>query len=145
MEKNLSEIPFDDIEVGRILTSGTYELTKELITRFAELLGYDDPVYHDEEYAGKTEFGKIIAPPGMVFIYSLKVGTDSNVAAPGSIRMGDKIEFFRPGLMGDVLTTTLKVSDKFIKKERKFVELLFETVNQNGEKIVDLEFTAIIP
>lgn len=33
------------------------------IMMFARSVGDDNPIYHDEEYAKKTEVGHIIAPP----------------------------------------------------------------------------------
>ena len=145
MHRNLSNIPFDELAVGMFLGEGTFEITKDLIVRFARLMGYDDPVYLDREYARKTPYGDIITPPGMIFVYSLRLGWDLKVFPPGSIRMGDDNIFYQPAKPGDVLKTTLHISDRFIKKERKFVKMKLDTVNQTNNKICTVEFVAIIP
>ena len=125
MTKNLSE-RFDEVKVGDFLGEGTYTVTKEEIARFAKLLGYEDPVYFDEGVARKTEYGGIITPPGMLFIYGLKLGWELKQYPPGSIRMGDDNEFFSPARPGDILKTMITVSDKFIRKERKFLKAKLE-------------------
>src|SRR4030042_2531165 len=37
---------------------------KGAIRRYAEAVGDDSPLHYDEEYAGKTKYGGIIASPG---------------------------------------------------------------------------------
>lgn len=143
------KMDFDKIEVGKFLGEKTYTVTKEDIARFAKLLGYTDPLYFDEAYAKKTEFGGIIAPPGMIFIYQL-IATVDMVAAfeyfpPGSIRMGDDNEFFNPARPGDTLTLKVTISDKFIKKERKFLKARVDATNQKKEKVCTVEFACIVP
>lgn len=144
MARNLAE-RFDEVKVGDFLGEGTYRVTKVEIARFAKLLGYEDPVYFDEDYASQTEYGGIITPPGMIFIYGLKLGWELKQYPPGSIRMGDDNEFFLPARPGDELTTRITVSDKFIKKERKFLKAKLETVNKKKEKVCTVDFTCIIP
>lgn len=55
-------------EIKKLIgTSGIprlYEVEKGAIRRFAAAVGDDNPLYHDEEYARKSKYGSIIAPPG---------------------------------------------------------------------------------
>ncbi len=144
MAKNLSE-KFDEVKVGDFLGEGTYKVTKEEIARFAKLLGYDDPIYFNEEYAKKTEYGGIITPPGMILVYGLYLDADLNQYPAGSVRMGDENEFFSPARPGDILKTTVTVSDRFVKKGRKFIKAKVETRNQKDEQICIVDYTCIIP
>ncbi len=136
---------FAQIEVGKLWGEAPYPVTKEEIARFAKLLGYDDPIYFDEEYAKKTEYGDIIAPPGMIFIFQLIATRKLKLFPPGTIRMGDDNEFFNPVRAGDVLKLRVTLSDKFVKKERKFVKARVDAVNQKDEKVCTVEYACIIP
>ena len=138
--KNLT---FDQIEVGQFLGRKTHTVTKEEIARSAKLLGYKNPVYSDEEYAKNSEFGGIVAPPGMIFIYQLLAAVDP--FQPGTIRAGDDNAFYALARPGDVITMNVSISDKFTRKERKFVKALVEGTNQNDEKVFKVEVTFIVP
>ena len=143
--RTLSEMPFDEIETGMNLGQGTYEVTAANIARFARLLGYEDPVYFDEAHAASSEFGSIITPPGMLFLYGLKLGWELNLYPPGAIRMGDDNTFHNPAHPGDILTTSITVRDRFVRKERKFLQIALETVNQDRLPVCTVVFTVIIP
>jgi len=55
-------------EIKKLIgTSGTvkyYEVEKGAIRRFAEAVNDANPLFQDEEYARKSQYGTIIAPPG---------------------------------------------------------------------------------
>jgi acyl dehydratase len=136
---------FEEIVPGMYLGEGTYQVTREAIARFARLLNYDDPIYFDEDHARRTSYGGIITPPGMLFIYGLKLGWELKLYPPGAIRMGDDNTYYTPAHPGDVLTTTITVSERFERKQRKFLKIKLETTNQRQEPVCTVDFTTIIP
>jgi acyl dehydratase len=52
--------------IGQIVDSGIFEIEKEPIRRFADAVGDYNPLFWDEEYARKSIYGSIIAPPGFL-------------------------------------------------------------------------------
>ena len=48
------------------------EATKDAIWHFAEALGDDNPLWTDEEYASKSRYGRIIAPPTFLYTFSIQ-------------------------------------------------------------------------
>ena len=111
-------------EIKKLIgTSGSpkfYEVEKGAIRRFADAVGDDSPVYHDEEYARKSKYGSIIAPPGF-FGWPLNQVGNSPLAVdippeleaaferagyPLSLVLdgGMEYEFFLPVRAGDVLS-----------------------------------------
>jgi acyl dehydratase len=111
-------------EIKKLIgTSGSpkfYEVEKGAIRRFADAVGDDSPVYHDEEYARKSKYGSIIAPPGF-FGWPLNQVGNSPLAVdippelesaferagyPLSLVLdgGMEYEFFLPVRPGDVLS-----------------------------------------
>ncbi len=103
-----------------------YEVEKGAIHRFAEAVDDPNPLYRDEEYAGKSRYGSIIAPPGF-FGWPIKQARGNALAIdippelvsaleqagyPKSSVLdgGMGWEFFLPVHAGDTLnaTTTLR-------------------------------------
>ena len=113
------------------------EVGKASIRRFAVAVGDVNPLYLDEEYAKKSKYGGIIAPPTFVCetgqYYSdelLEDGKpkDMQELAPCiktlAIRGGNEYEFFRPLRPEDVITARSKVIDIY-EKTAKTGKLLF--------------------
>ncbi len=54
---------WDEIIPGEIRPTIPVVLTKEMIQKLAKAIGDLNPLYFDEEYAKKSSFGGLIAPP----------------------------------------------------------------------------------
>ncbi len=77
----------------------TIEITRDNISDFCNYMGSTNPLFLDEEYARKTRWGGLIAPPAMV-------GTA--IIAPGMrgvqwIYAGTEWEFFQVMRPGDII------------------------------------------
>lgn len=73
---------------------------KENIRRFASGLGDVNPLWRDEEYAQKTRYGTIVAPPS--WLYSV-FPTFVQQGLPGvhAFHSGNDWEFYKPVMLGD--------------------------------------------
>ena len=131
-----------------------YEIQKEPIRRWAEAIGDANPLYHDEEYARKSRFGEIVAPPGMVnnYLFPVKVGgPPPQVKSPfwRQLNGGNEYEFLKPIKAGDVLTSTTKLVDLQERQGRPGIgHMLFQVIettfkNQNGEVVAKTRNTGI--
>jgi len=124
--------------IGREATyTAPDELGAAAIRYFALALGDDNPLYHDETLAGRTQHGGIIAPPTLVCetnqIY--RQAPDENgyighswalpLATQRFIRGGNEYEFHQPVRAGDRITVTWRIVDIYERDTRKGGALLF--------------------
>lgn len=139
------------------------------IMMFARSVGDANPVYHDAEYAAKTEPGSIIAPPTFMQAsaqfdpgYSLrpkigqpwfgsgkeptgvKKGSSSGGGGnQGTLHAEQHFEYHRHPRVGDVLTATLKPGKTWEKEGRRGGKLIFsETVTEYRDQHGELLVTA---
>ena len=117
------------------------EVEKGAIRRYVQAIGDTDPIYVDEEAAGKSRYGGIVAPA----TFLLTIGrtrrpprVDSSLGR-GGVNAGNEFEFLQPLRPGDVITVTRKIADvkeRTGKLGKMVIRITEETfVNQNGEKV----------
>ena len=128
-------------KVGAVWQSRVYEIEKGMIRRFAQAIDDPNPLWQDEEYAGKTRYGGIIAPPtfvatlGLEQIQQILASTLSETSLHGST----ELECYQPVRAGDVVTATTKIAD-FRQRQGKMGTMTFVTFdityeNQRGELV----------
>ena len=135
--------------VGVELEPVTIEIDKTLLKRFAIAVTWPNPpnpLYHDDEYGSKTEYGSIIAAPtlcgGFPWLGPIleKVNPSMGKYRVG-LNGGNEYEFFEPIRAGDVLTARPKLS-KLSEKPRGgggvmlVLDLEAQFRNQRGEKVL---------
>ncbi|MBI4267325.1 MAG: MaoC family dehydratase N-terminal domain-containing protein [Chloroflexi bacterium] len=115
-------------------TGKVADVNLDTISRFVEGIGDYNPLWTNEEYAKKSRFGMVAAPP--TFVYSMSIG--SGVSGSGNIPgerlstryfpinyAGADLEFFRPILLGDKLHLTEKIGEQFRKVSKRMGPILF--------------------
>jgi acyl dehydratase len=141
-------------------TSTVYHVEKGAIARFAEAVGDPNPLYWDEEYAGKSRQGSIVAPPGF-FGWPEKREAElpndlavlvAGLAAAGYGRIldgGIEWEFFLPIKAGDKLTVKTSIRNIMERsgKTGKAVFLFRDITytNQNDDLVATARQTTIHP
>ena len=76
--------------------------TRLAILKFAEGIGDPNLLWSDEEYAKKTRYGTIIAPPS--FIWSTFAHVQFGWRGVGGFHSGCDIEFYKPIYLNDKIT-----------------------------------------
>ena len=118
------------------------EVEKGAIKMFAQAIDDPNPLWQDEEYARKTKYGGIIAPP--VFLCSLRAGMAQGVERKTPFTRvlagGDELEYFKPVKPGDTITAVSKITE-YSEREGKRGKMLFTIIettfkNQRGEVVV---------
>lgn len=128
------------------------EVSKPAIRHFCEMVEDANPLFTDEDYARKTKYGGIIAPPQMLMAWCMPrmwpfpefpwipmaelelPGVDTWIAA-------DTIhEFYKPVRPGDILSYTMKLEAvSEMKKTRVGMGHFIKTTqiyrNQRGEVV----------
>jgi acyl dehydratase len=104
VEGRISDEALADLrsKIGKKLRSevGNELACKETITRFARGIGDTNPLWNNEEYARKTSYGCMVAPPS--WLYSV-IGAGAQFGLPGvhGFHSGDDWEFYKPVLLND--------------------------------------------
>jgi len=113
---------WDEIIPGELRPSNPVTLTKGAIQKFARAVGETNPLYFDEEYARRTPYRGIIAPPSIhiLLMFACTPVTDW-MREPGTINAGQSWFYNVPARPGDTIRLVCKALDRFIKKERLFV------------------------
>ena len=89
-------------------------VSKEAIRNYANGIGDVNPLWQDEEYAGKSRYGGTIAPPN--FIVTVGYGQFWRqivelLPDKGILHGGTELEFYQPVRAGDKITVIAKVAD----------------------------------
>jgi len=113
------------------------------LVKFADVTGDTNRIHLDEDYAGKTRFGKRIAH-GMLsagFI-STVVGIKLPQEDETAIYLSQSLRFMRPVYIGDTITTEVEVTA--VDAERRRVTLNTVCMNQNQEQVVTGEAIVLL-
>ena len=143
--------------IGKIDPPHVREVEAGAIRRYAEAVGNENPLYSDIEYASRSRYGGIIAPPGFFGWASAGVPESEGIMAmmtaiinAGYYRIldgGMSYEFFLPVRAGDTLIDSPKIKDINAKEGKSGVMMIceFETtyLNQNGDLVAKASQTLI--
>ncbi|MFC1908942.1 MaoC family dehydratase N-terminal domain-containing protein [Chloroflexota bacterium] len=112
------------------------------IRRFAEAVGDPNPLWQDEAYAGKSRYGSIIGPPMFLQDEGKNKIADrlmEKISPAGFLNGGVEVEFYKPMIPGDIITTRAKLTDLYEKqgKSGKLIFMVIEVTftNQRGELV----------
>ncbi len=137
--------------IGMVDPPSVYEIEKGAIRRYADAVGDDNPLYKDEEYAAKTKYNSIIAPPGFfgwpIGETTMGKGASQVINAAfnaGHYRLldaGKSYEFFLPIRPGDTLIGYAEIEDIAEKEGKSGMMFIvtFKTTykNQNGNIVAN--------
>jgi len=90
----------------------------------------------------KNNEGDNIAPPMLAAVYVIDA-LRTRVGPPGGIHAKQTFKFHRPAKIGETLYTSATVLRLYQKKERNYVEMTTETLNQHGDLITSGLITRI--
>ena len=119
-----------------------FEVEKRHIRQFAEAIGDINPLYVDEEFAAKTSYGGIIAPPTFPIAIGQDSGENLDLGLEQKRMLHGEQEFIysRPIRSGDRLHCQMKVSNVYEREGRngkmQFLILDTEMKDGSGEMVV---------
>jgi acyl dehydratase len=137
----LENITFDELAIGQ-----TAEYSKTLseadMILFAAVSGDINPLHLDAEYASTTMFRERIAH-GMYTGGLISAALAMKLPGPGTVYLGQNMEFKRPVKLGDTITVHLEVLEKVAGKN--IVTLSTTATNQEGKPVVTGTATIMAP
>ena len=129
-----------DLKVG-MSDSMSKTVTEADIVLYSGITGDFNPIHVDEEYAQTTAFKGRIAH-GMVSAGFISAVLAMKLPGPGSIYLGQTLQFKAPVRIGDTVTTTVTITE--IKLEKKIV-ILETTCAIKGDVVVTGNSTMMKP
>lgn len=126
---------YDQLEVGeRCEFSKT--VSESDVYLYAGVTGDLNPAHINEAYAAGTFFKNRIAH-GMLTAGFISAVIGMQLPGPGSIYMGQTLQFLAPVRIGDTVTARVEVVEKIDEKKR--VRLATTCVNQEGTQLISGE------
>jgi acyl dehydratase len=127
---------WDELIPGEPRRTVPYVLTAEAIRKYCYAVGDLHPLYLDEEYARRTPYGGLIAPPSIhILLMFACTPADDWMRSPGTINAGQSWSYNIPARPGDTITLQARCLDKFIRKDRLFAVHDNVFFNQHGKVI----------
>ncbi|PSQ30977.1 dehydratase [Halobacteriales archaeon QS_9_67_15] len=130
---------FEDLTVGETAEFGTYEVTADEMTSFAEQ--YDPQPFHtDPEAAAETPFGGLVASGWHTASVTMRLLVDDHLsegAARGALGVDD-LRWRRPVRPGDELTVRTEIVDKEDWDDENGLVSIEITTEVDGETVLSM-------
>ena len=142
--------PVNTEAVGKQWPAATYQVGREKIREYANVIGAENPVHHDREAALAAGYRDVVAPPMFCVVYSaaamgpaiLDPQVGINLAA--MVHGSQEFEWGEPVCSGDEITTSAGCLEIYEKDGKGFYVFESTSVNQDGDQVVRGVWTNIV-
>lgn len=140
----------DTRHIGKTYPPYTYEVGKEKIKEYAKAIKNLDPHYVDEEFAKKSKYGTIIAPPTFAVVFGAylvePVFTDNelNLNMAMLVHGEQELDFFEVVKAGDSITTSARIQDVKNKEKLDVISVEITSKNQHGRDVSRGLYTFVV-
>jgi acyl dehydratase len=116
--------------------SRTMTVTSAHVRAYAELTGDYNPLHFDEDFAGRTKFGKLVAQGGLTtgILHALVAMT---MPGPGTVFLSQNWKFPAPVYIGDTIIAEAEVVD--VHESKPVCHLRVTVSRQTGEVVLEGE------
>lgn len=128
----------------------TYEVSRELIRRFADAIGDANPAYRDVEAAKALGHSDVIAPPTFLTVLGFRFAGQGPIIDPALglnyalvVHGEQRFVHHRPVRAGDVLTATSSVVDIRDAGSNELMTTKMAITTTEGEPICDMFGTLV--
>lgn len=136
--------------IGKSWPAHEYEVGREKIREYAQVMGMENPVHFDAEAARAAGFRDIVAPPMFVVVYAAgamaPVLFDPDVAMnfAAMVHGGQEFEWGEPVCSGDLISTAATCLEIYPKDGKGFYVFESESKNQEGQIVCRATWTNIV-
>lgn len=138
---------YEAVEIGETDSFGSYEVTREEVLSFGTQ--YDPQPFHtDPEAAQESMFGGLVASGWHTASMTMRMLVDNYLLESGAMGSPgvEELRWRVPVQPGDVLSVKTEVVDKEVwDDDRGVVWSDTETVNQNGETVMEMRSMVLYP
>jgi len=123
------------------------EATRLAVRKFADGIGDPNPLWSDAEYARKTRYRSIVAPPS--WVWSVFAGIQFGWRGLGGFHSSTDVEFYRPILLNDKITPEARFVGFDGPKASDFAERVIinnkeaSYTNQRNELVAKSKWTVV--
>jgi acyl dehydratase len=128
----------------------TYEVSRELIRKFAQAIGDANPAYTDVEAAKALGHPDVIAPPTFLTVLTFRYAAEGPVVDPDLgldyslvVHGEQRFVHHRPARAGDVLTVTSSIVDIRDAGRNELMTTKTSVVTTEGEPVADMFGTLV--
>jgi acyl dehydratase len=128
--------------IGKTYPTKTYQVSKDKIKEYAKAIKNLDPHFVDEEFAKKSKYGTIIAPPTFCVVFGAELIEPMFFDPEIKLNMAmlvhgeQEFEFYDVIKAGDTITTTSKIVNIVNKEKLDLIAAELLSTNQDGKKVV---------
>ena len=136
--------------IGKTYPSYTYEVGKEKIKEYAKAIKNLDPHYLDDNFAKKSKYGAIIAPPTFAVVFGAYLiepvfnDKDLNLNMAMLVHGEQELEFLEVVKAGDSITTSAKIVDIKNKEKLDVISVEIKSKNQHGKDVSRGIYTFVV-
>ena len=109
-------------------------VTAETVEKYAALIGDNNPVHLDEEFAANSFFRKRVAH-GMIAAGLISAVLGMSLPGPGAIYLNQTLDFKRPVNLGERITARVEVMEKLDKHKKIVLRTWVE--NEAGQTVLE--------
>ncbi len=132
---------WEDFEVGCRYPTTSRTITEEDHLKFCKLVGYDVPLFLDEEYAKTTPYGGRICPSHLTMSFSTAMTGRLFAGTVLALVAVERGRFFGPVRPGDTIRTEVEVVEKKASSDvtRGTVTFRDYVINQRDETVFQID------
>src|SRR5581483_7708831 len=121
--------------VGQVATR-SLTLTADHVRKYTEISGDRNPLHHDETFAAKTRFGRLVVQGGLTtgLLHAL-VAMD--MPGPGTVFLSQNWKFTAPVYIGDTITARAEVLS--VHATKPVTQLAIRVTRDGGEVVLEGE------
>jgi acyl dehydratase len=142
-------MPLNQTFKGKEYERITLAVERDRVTKFADAIGEETPLFRDAEAARSAGFAEQVAPPTfptvMQIMASARVVMDRELGLDYArvVHGEQEYDYRRPIVVGDVLTATPRIADMYARKSNEFLVIEAEITDEQGELVVVARSTLI--
>jgi acyl dehydratase len=140
---------WEEIEVGRAFQAKqTFLIAEEDIVAYNRSALEDDPLFVDPDHARAEGLDHVIAHPMFaiqIAFYCIEKGSGNWLRSPGARNPGQKLVFHQPFRVGEEITLTITIQDKWVRRDKHYLQARFDYHNQDGALKTEWRVNLILP
>lgn len=136
--------------IGKTYPEIKYHVCREKIREYAMAIKNMDPHYMDENFASKTRYGTIIAPPtfcvvfGAYLIGPVFFDQDLKLNLAMLVHGEQELEFYEVVKDGDIITSNARIADIINKEKLDVIAIEVLSRNQEGRNVCKGIYTFVV-
>ena len=136
--------------IGKTWPDQSYDVSKEKIKEYAKAIKNLDPHYVDEEFAKKSKYGCIIAPPTFCVVFGANLiepvffDSELKLNLAMLVHGEQSFEFYEVVKAGDTITTSSRISHIENKEKLDVITVDLLSKNQHGRDVCKGIYTFVV-